>query len=368
MNKLAQLFIEATKGQDNEVAKMVVQSAKNHHREVKTLRNEFPRVVEYLNKSAWAILPETLDLINDIVWARLHGATDFAEIEAKLGRPLNNEHPYVEVSEDGTAVIPVSGPIVKRASMFSRVSGMTSTEQIQSDIQAALDSPSVNKIHLDVDSPGGSVDGVKALSDFIFASRGKKPITAFTDGSMASAAYWISSAADEIVASDTAIVGSIGVVAQHVDYSGRDAKDGRKRTYITAGKYKRIANDAEPLSAEGLDYLKRLIDSTYEVFVEDVARNRGVSKDKVLSEMADGKIFTGREALKVGLVDRIGTIQGTTGGNSGIRADADISLEASVEIEAFAHNSKTAESEPEWGTVDKNSLSTLAFAVAKEKK
>ena len=166
--------------------------------------------------------------------------------------------------------------------MLDDFSGGTSAEILRLKIQSALDNPKVSSIFLDIDSPGGTVEGTKELSDFIFENRGKKPITAFTDGMIASAAYWIGSAADKIVATDTAIIGSIGVAMTHYDVSGKDAQKGVVRTQISAGKYKRIASDEKPLSDEGREYLQSMVDTYYSMFVEGVARNRGVSVENAL--------------------------------------------------------------------------------------
>jgi signal peptide peptidase SppA len=159
-----------------------------------------------------------------------------------------------------------------------------------------------------VDSPGGTVDGTQALADLIFNARGKKPIVAIADGMAASAAYWIGSAADKFfISGDTTLTGSIGVVAQHTDISTAEEKRGIKVTEITAGKYKRIASEHAPLTDEGRASIQERVDHLYSVFVDNVARNRGVSSDLVASDMADGKLFVGKQAIKAGLVDGVST-------------------------------------------------------------
>jgi capsid assembly protease len=126
---------------------------------------------------------------------------------------------------------------------------------------------------------------------------------------MASAAYWIGSAADKIyISGDTVEVGSIGVVAAHVDVSRLEENFGVKVTEITAGKYKRIASAHAPLSDEGRSSIQDKVDQIYGVFVEDVAKHRNVSVERAL-EMADGKLFIGRKAVDVGLVDGIATLE-----------------------------------------------------------
>lgn len=257
----------------------------------------------------WAIQPEKLVEIQAIYAAHLRGdKIDIAAVEQRLGRKLASEpKPYDIV--DGVAVLPIEGVIAKRANMFMEISGGTSSELIARDLRTALANPQVHSIILAIDSPGGTVDGTQALTDAVYEARGKKPIVSLANGTMASAAYWIGSAAEQAYISDlTTIVGSIGVVARHVDVSGAEAKAGVKTTEISAGKYKRIASQYEPLSKEGRASIQELVDAQYSVFVDGVARNRGVSTERVLADMADGRTFVGRQAVDAGLVDGVATL------------------------------------------------------------
>ncbi|MDA8122253.1 MAG: signal peptide peptidase SppA [Deltaproteobacteria bacterium] len=285
------------------------------------------RIIDVLT-SPWAIVPEKLLEIQEIYRVHLRGEKiDLSVVEARLGKPLSNEQkPYDVV--DGVAVICMEGIVAKRMSIFTKISGGMSTYHIQEQINAAMADGDVHAIALNVDSPGGSVDGVAELADHIYRMRGKKPIVAFTDGMMASAAYWIASAADSIfISGDTAQVGSIGVVASHVDVSKAEEKYGVKTTEITAGKYKRIASRYEPLSQEGRQTIQELVDYIYTAFVGDVARHRGVSEEQVLEQMADGRLFLGRQAVTAGLVDGVSTLEQVIG---------KLSKEASMKVK-FGH-------------------------------
>lgn len=208
---------------------------------------------------------------------------------------------------NGVGIIPIVGPIAKRMNLMTNISGGTSSDILQRDISAMASDDSIKSIILLVDSPGGEVDGTQAAAHAVYAAssrNGGKPIYAIASGVCASAAYWIASAADFIyVADDTTRVGSIGVAATHVDVSKREEKKGIKVTEITAGKYKRIASEHEPLSDDGRAGIQAQLDKLYKVFVDDVARNRGVSAEDVLKNMADGKIFIGKESIDAGLTD-----------------------------------------------------------------
>ena len=262
--------------------------------------------LDMIQNKAWALLPAKLDEINAFIEARI--ADPKITFEVAKGKSGNKADDRYEI-RDGVAIIPVYGVIDKRANLFMDFSGGTSTELLQRDIKTALSDPNVGAILLDIDSPGGSVDGTKELSDFIFGSRGQKPIIAYGNGMMASAAYWIGSAADAVVTNETSIVGSIGVALTHYDRSAADEKAGVKRTMIYSGKYKRIASDEQPLTEDGRAYLQDMTDTYYSIFVDGVSRNRDSPVETVLANMADGKDFIGKQAKKAGLVDQIGTME-----------------------------------------------------------
>ncbi len=217
----------------------------------------------------------------------------------------NNRKKIVYEVVGGVAVIVAAGLLVKNLSFLSEILGEISMPEIGRAFDAALNDSQAQAIVLRIDSPGGTVDGTEELAAQIHAARGKKPIVALADGQACSAAYWIGSAANVFYSScQTAQVGSIGVVATHVDVSEQDKMFGEKYTEITAGKYKRIASMHKPLSEDGRGYLQAQVDGVYSVFVETIAKHRGRSIPQVL-EAADGKIFMGQAAVDAGLVDGI---------------------------------------------------------------
>ena len=261
--------------------------------------------------SPWAIQPEKLIEIQAIYATHLRGEKiDIGAVEKRIGRPLANEPQGYEV-RDGVAILPVQGVIAKRMNLFSQISGGVSTELVARDLKAALADPAVEAIVLAIDSPGGTVDGTQALADLVAGARGTKPIVTWSDGCMCSAAYWIGAAADAVyIDSGTVQVGSIGVVASHVDVSQREAQMGVKTTEIVAGKYKRIASQYGPLTEEGRASMQEQVDYLYSLFVGAVAKSRGVSEEKVLQDMADGRVFIGAQAVAAGLVDGVSTLDG----------------------------------------------------------
>jgi len=270
------------------------------------------RIIDIIN-GPWAITPDMLQEIQRIYASHLHRAQkiDIAAIEAATGKKLDNSRNGSYIT-DGVAVIPMHGVIGKRMNLFTQISGGVSSELVANDYLAALNDPAVKGIVLHIDSPGGTVDGTKQLADLISANRGAKPVIACADGMMCSAAYWIGAGADSINMADlTTDVGSIGVVAAHMDISGWEEKQGIKTTEITAGKYKRIISQYAPLSEEGRAIIQADLDQIYELFVDAVASNRGRSVDDVLANMAEGRVFLGAKAIEAGLVDSVATLAET---------------------------------------------------------
>lgn len=270
------------------------------------------RIIDIVN-GPWAITPPMLQEIQRIYASHLHRSEkiDIAAIEAATGKKLGNSQAGAYVV-DGVCVIPLFGVIGKRMNLLTNISCGVSTEAVANDYLTALNDPSVKGIVLHIDSPGGTVDGTATLAGLIAANRGAKPCIALADGMMCSAAYWIGSAADSINMVDlTADIGSIGVVAAHMDISGWEEKQGIKTTEITAGKYKRAISQYAPLSEEGRAMIQSDLDQIYSLFVDAVAANRGVSIDEVVNTMAEGRVFLGQKALDNGLVDSVATLAET---------------------------------------------------------
>jgi len=267
-------------------------------------------LIDIVQGQSWAIIPEKLDAIHQILWNHVQGTKiDLAALEAQLGKRLENSYD-VRIMDGGLAVIPVTGVLAKRMNMFMAISGGTSTELLARDFQLAVDDEDIRAIVLDIDSPGGTVDGTEAFADLIYSSRGIKPVVAFANGMAASAALWIASAADVIITEETGEVGSVGVVQAHYDYSKADEKDGVKRSYIVSGKYKAMGNNAEPLSREAEDYMQEGVDYLATIFVNTLARNLGVSVDTLVeNDVIDARMFIGRQALDAGLVHEMGNFE-----------------------------------------------------------
>ena len=209
------------------------------------------------------------------------------------------------VETDSTAVICIRGPMSHRPRGFFDFlfGGGATYEEIRSTFKAAIADDSVRSILFDIDSPGGEVAGLFDLVDEIYNARRTKPIYAIANESALSAAYAIASAADMIYLPRTAKVGSIGVMAVHMDQSEAEKKAGLKFTPIYAGERKNDFSPHSPLSKEAFEVAKASVNQTYDLFVETVARNTGNSAKQIRDTQA--AIYTGADAINHGLADDV---------------------------------------------------------------
>ena len=275
-------------------------------------KNSIPLITDAVLNMPWAILPPKLLDILSVLHSKEHGELlDDEKLEAKVESVNNADKRYTV--EGGIAIIPIYGILSKRFNIISALSGGTSYELLEKDIRAALSDNDVKGLFLDVDSPGGAVDGMVDVTDVVYNARnGKKPIMTFANGLMASAAYHIGSAADYIVAANsTTQVGSIGVVmAPHFDYSKKYEKDNIKVTMFYSGKYKMTLSKYKPVSKDDKKYVQDRLDYLYSLFVDTTAKHRGTTPDVVISDMAEGKIFIGSQSVDAGLTDEVLNRQG----------------------------------------------------------
>lgn len=205
-----------------------------------------------------------------------------------------------------TAVVTIKGPLANVGGSFAEFFGMTSYGEIRSAMVEAAQNPEAARIVLDISSGGGAVNGVSDTARLIGMVNDKiKPVITYADGIMASAAYWLGVGASKAYASDTALVGSIGVITKHYDQSKLLENEGIKATVLRAGKYKALGQPEEPLSAAARDQIQESLDAVYSVFTNWVAERRGVSAQIVEKQMAQGREFTGQAAVDAGLVDGI---------------------------------------------------------------
>lgn len=265
-------------------------------------------ILQAFIETPWAILPHKLEALKDIVARHINGEKLTAE---EIETRIHGATRPVERRVNSVAILPLFGTIFPRGNLMTQMSGATSAESIGAKFAQLLKDPDVGAIVLDVNSPGGQIGGIEELSKQIFDARGKKPILAVANHLMASAAYWIASAADEIVVSPSGDVGSVGVFAVHEDISAALEQEGVKISLISEGRYKTEGNPYEPLSDEARDAIQARVREAYDTFVEAVARNRGVNPAVVRNGFGEGRVVGARDAVKLGMADRVETLNDT---------------------------------------------------------
>jgi ClpP class serine protease len=218
-------------------------------------------------------------------------------VSVKIGTPLMNATSVTV--RDRFAIIPIVGPIFRRANLFTDMSGAVSTSALARDLRIADEEPEADQIILKIDSPGGQATGIAEAAELI--KRARKRVIAYVDGMGASAAYWLAAAADEIVVNKTAEVGSIGTV-----FSARINNSNNTVTIVSRQSPKKRL---EPGTEEGNKQLQERADNLASVFIEDVAEFRGVTVEKVLSDFGQGGLLLGQAAVDAGMADRVGTFE-----------------------------------------------------------
>lgn len=247
-----------------------------------------------------AIHRPKLDVILSVLGARV----GLADLTAPVGYTPVARAPGPPSGK--VAVIPIHGTLVRRTSGIEAESGLASYTGIAAQLDAALASPEIAAILLDIDSPGGESGGVFDLADRIRAASEVKPIWAVANDMAFSAAYALASAAARLFVARTGGVGSIGVIAMHVDQSVKDAHDGVRYTAVFAGERKNDLNPHEPISNEAHAVLRAEVDRIYDLFVETVARHRGLDANAVRATEAG--LFFGPDAVATGLADAVGSL------------------------------------------------------------
>lgn len=265
------------------------------------------RVLSQIVASRWAMTEEALRQLLAIAAREQSDPAAAAAarqaVEAVVGDPLAGTRTVTV--RDGIATVPLVGPMMRYANFFTEISGATSSELFARDVMEAVTNPHIRAVLLAVNSPGGEVDGTQEAAELVFQARGTKPIWAHISGDGASAAYWVASAADRVVAGPTAVVGSIGVRAAFTDWSEWERKQGVRTIEIVSSQSPRKVPD--PATDDGRAEIQALLDDLAEVFVGAVARNRGVHRETVLTQYGAGGVFVGVRALEAGLIDGLAT-------------------------------------------------------------
>ena len=264
---------------------------------------KYPRLWSRLYNTPLAIGLDKLRVIEGVFRKHLE------EPQAALSRPESNGRSFYSVSGGGVAVIPVQGTLVQRSSGLDAESGLTSYATIGVQIREAMADTQVRAVLMEIDSPGGEVAGLFDLADTIYQARSIKPVWAIANENAYSAAYAIASSAERLTLPRSAGVGSIGVVAMHMDQSAKDAKQGYVYTPVFAGDRKIDGSEHFPLTPEAKSSLQAEVNRLYGLFVSTVARNRNIDANVVRATEAGW--LNPQEAVSSGFADGIATFAET---------------------------------------------------------
>jgi protease-4 len=200
------------------------------------------------------------------------------------------------------------------------------SQEISRQLDAYGRDNSVKAIVIRIDSPGGGVTPSQEIHDAILAVRKKKKVIASMGSVAASGGYMVACAADRIVANPGTITGSISAIMHFANAEELLKKIGLKSSVIKSGQFKDIGSPTRPMTEEERALIQALIDDTYDQFLDIVAGGRRIAKDD-LRKMADGRLFTGRQAQKLGLVDELGDLNHAVrlaGALSGIEGEPNV--------------------------------------------
>lgn len=254
---------------------------------------ERSRILSAIRRELWAIRPEVL--------------AGWAEVSA---RPTK-----LPAVKGNVAIIPIHGAISHRPSIWQEVFGGSSTMMIQAGYARAVNDERIGAIVFDVDSPGGTVAGIREAAAIIREGSAIKETFAVANSDCCSAAYWLASQVGpgHMIAAPGADVGSIGVFTVHEDVSEMLEDAGVKVSVIAVPEHKAEFSPYAPLTDEAMAHMMQQITDTYESFVADVAHGRGVSAAKVKADFGKGRVFHASTAKDLGMVDRVATLAEVVG-------------------------------------------------------
>jgi protease-4 len=220
----------------------------------------------------------------------------FRETVVERGRGTN----------DKIAVIALRGLI---SSSISGNVGDTMVDDMRAALEQARDDDNVRAVVLEIDSPGGEVTASDVIYNAVVKTRDKKPVVVHMGSVAASGGYYVACGGKHLMASDTTITGSIGVIIQTLNYEQLFDKVGLSSVVFKSGKFKDMLSGTRPVTPEEREYVQGFVMGTYEKFLGIVAKERNLPADALRNTVADGRILSGRDAHDNKLIDEIGQLE-----------------------------------------------------------
>lgn len=209
-------------------------------------------------------------------------------------------------SGDKIAVIMMRGLI--SSSLPGNV-GDTMVDDMRLALQQAREDEHVRAVVLEIDSPGGEVTASDVIYNWVVKTRAKKPVIVYMDSLAASGGYYVACGGQYLMANETTITGSIGVIIQTLNYEQLFNKVGLASVVFKSGKFKDMLSGTRPVTPEEREYVQSFVMKTYEKFLGIVARERNLPADGLRNSVADGRILSGKDAMENKLVDAVGQIE-----------------------------------------------------------
>ena len=211
---------------------------------------------------------------------------------------------------DKVAVIALRGVI---SSSISGNVGESMVDDLRYALEQAREDDKVRAVVLEIDSPGGEVTASDVIYNAVVKTRAKKPVVVYMNSVAASGGYYVACGGKFLMANDTTITGSIGVIIQTLNYEQLFNKVGLASVVFKSGQFKDMLNGARPITPEEREYVQGFVMSTYEKFLGIVAKERNLTADGLRTTVADGRILSGRDAQEHKLIDALGQIEDAIG-------------------------------------------------------
>jgi signal peptide peptidase SppA len=241
-----------------------------------------------------------------VVEAARAGDLDDSGFRAAMG---TSQRTAARPAPRSIAVLELYGILTPEESIFSFLGAGTSLRAFGQKLNAAVADPSITRIAVLVDSPGGDIRGVPEMAAAMRLARVKKPVLIAVSGMNCSAAYWITSNGSQIEATQSATIGGIGVYGERVSIARQLERDGIDVEVFSAGKYKAEGHEATPISDEERQARQATVDEAYTNFVNDVSFGRGSSSQTIRAGYGQGRAVTAGEAVRLRMIDRISLVE-----------------------------------------------------------
>lgn len=268
------------------------------------------RVLNAVNHQPWMITAEAHRSIRAILSHKLgmsiaeSSEDDIKRIKSAINS-VEREGMFGPVESarvvNGVQIIPVKDILARRVSSIEKSCGVTDYTDVIADLNEAVSDANIVGIVLDIDSPGGAVSGLYECADAITEAGSVKPVVAFTEGQMCSAAYYLALSASAIVATSSASVGSIGCILQALDDSKAYEMKGLDMKTLRSDPLKCVGADGDTITPDQLNYLQSLVDEAATRFKGIAMRQRGTS----VEASCDGRVFSAEASVAAGLIDQI---------------------------------------------------------------